>query len=236
MTGFEPAASSSRTRRATKLRYISILNCVFFWIRAGTSPERGAERLVVCANRSCVCRSLRMSLSLHSPTPMRAVGQTALHLDMELKNAPKVLVVWGGADGKCGAAPACGVRNAYARCSLRRISTATPFRTPCIRRRRRSCSKPKRGAERLVVCASRSCVCRSLRMSLSLHSPTQMHQPPLCKGRWHGVAVTEGLSTHLKMCQFIRTDIRDSQYIIICAYRFVNAFFGQKPPCGAILH
>ena len=29
MTGFEPAASSSRTKRATKLRYISILCCVF---------------------------------------------------------------------------------------------------------------------------------------------------------------------------------------------------------------
>ena len=28
----------------------------------------------------------------------------------------------------------------------RRISTAAPFRTPCIRRRRRSCSKPERSA------------------------------------------------------------------------------------------
>ena len=28
MTGFEPAASSSRTKRATKLRYISICTCV----------------------------------------------------------------------------------------------------------------------------------------------------------------------------------------------------------------
>ena len=28
MTGFEPAASSSRTKRATKLRYISKCNCL----------------------------------------------------------------------------------------------------------------------------------------------------------------------------------------------------------------
>ena len=117
MTGFEPAASSSRTKRATKLRYISILDCT------------GGKRCSLCGAAQTV----------------RAVQS-----------------------------PACGARNACARCSLRRISTATPLPPRCIRHRRRSDAKPERSAERLVVCACCSCVRRSLRMSLSLHSPTRV--------------------------------------------------------------
>ena len=40
MTGFEPAASSSRTKRATKLRYISLCTC------ARTVPHKGETPLV----------------------------------------------------------------------------------------------------------------------------------------------------------------------------------------------
>ena len=79
--------------------------------------------------------------------PNEARYQTALHLDiLSLCSLFRLQERW------VGGYPACGARNALARRWLRRISTATPFRTPCIRHRRRSCAKPERSA--LPNCAT----------------------------------------------------------------------------------
>ena len=78
-------------------------------------------------------------MNLRHLAPKASALPTAPHLDRLLFLETKIIkaLLWS---------PSCGARNAYARFVLRRISTAAPFRAPCIRHRRRSHSKPKASA------------------------------------------------------------------------------------------
>ena len=77
MTGFEPAASSSRTKRATKLRYISIFDCFTvgaYSLAVGTNVQtRENVRSTILMGRSCAPTAA---------THYESARRTALHLDI----------------------------------------------------------------------------------------------------------------------------------------------------------